>query len=247
MCGRYLIITTPEAMRAFFRYLEQPNFPARYNVAPTQPIPIVRLWEGARHFALVRWGLVPSWVKDPRVFSLLINARSDSVLDKPAFRAAMRWRRCLVPADGFYEWKTDGERKRPFAARPTAGGPIAFAGLWEVWTGPNGEEVETAAIITTQANRTLAPLHDRMPVVLAPEAYDMWLDCRRVDADTASALLVPAPESFFETYEVSPAVNRTANDTPDLLTPASALPPAEPAKPAVKAKSKPDGRQGSLF
>jgi len=234
-------------MRAFFRYLEQPNFPARYNVAPTQPIPIVRLWEGARHFALVRWGLVPSWVKDPRVFSLLINARSDSVLDKPAFRAAMRWRRCLVPADGFYEWKTDGERKRPFAARPTAGGPIAFAGLWEVWTGPNGEEVETAAIITTQANRTLAPLHDRMPVVLAPEAYDMWLDCRRVDADTASALLVPAPESFFETYEVSPAVNRTANDTPDLLTPASALPPAEPAKPAVKAKSKPDGRQGSLF
>ncbi len=232
-------------MRAFFRYLEQPNFPARYNVAPTQPIPIVRTWEGARHFALVRWGLVPAWVKDPRAFSLLINARSDSVLDKPAFRAAMRWRRCLVPADGFYEWKTDGERKRPFAVRPAAGGPIAFAGLWEAWTGPNGEEVETAAIITTQANRALRPLHDRMPAVLAPEAYDMWLDCRNVDSNTASALLAPAPETFFETYEVSPAVNRTANDSPDLLTPASTLPAAEPAKPVVKAK--PDERQGSLF
>jgi putative SOS response-associated peptidase YedK len=249
MCGRYLIITTPEAMRAFFRYLEHPNFPARYNVAPTQPIPIVRAREGARQFALVRWGLIPAWVEDPRVFSLLINARCESVFDKPAFRAAMRWRRCLVPADGFYEWKAEGDRKRPFAVRPTGGGPLAFAGLWEVWTGPNGEELETAAIITTPANRTLRPLHDRMPAVLAPEAYDIWLDCRNVDSDMATGLLAPAPENFFEAYEVSPAVNRTANDSPDLLTPASALPPPEPVKPAVKVKPKPgpDESQGSLF
>jgi putative SOS response-associated peptidase YedK len=233
-------------MRAFFRYLEQPNFPPRYNVAPTQPIPVVRLWQGARQFALVRWGLIPAWVKDPRGFSLLINARGDSVRDKPAFKAAMRWRRCLVPADGFYEWKSEGERRRPFAIRPRAGGPIAFAGLWEVWTGPNGEEVETAAIVTTQANRTLRPLHDRMPVVLAPEAYDMWLDCRTVDDHVAAALLAPAPDNFFDAYEVSPAVNRTANDSPELLVPASALPP-QPEKPAVRAKPTPDDRQGSLF
>ena len=222
MCGRYLIITTPEAMRAFFRYLEQPNFPPRYNVAPTQPIPVVRTFEGVRQFALVRWGLLPAWVKDPRGFSLVINARSDNVLDKPAFRNAMRRRRCLVPADGFYEWKVQGERRRPFAVRPRAGGPIAFAGLWETWTGPNGEELETAAIVTTQANRALRPLHDRMPVVLAP-----------------------APDNFFDAYEISPAVNRVTNDSPELLVPASELPPApEPEKPA---KPKRDDRQGSLF
>jgi putative SOS response-associated peptidase YedK len=247
MCGRYLIITTPEAMRAFFRYLEQPNFPPRYNVAPTQPIPIVRTHEEARQFALVRWGLIPTWVKDPRGFSLVINARSDSVLDKPAFRAAMRRRRCLVPADGFYEWKVEGDRRRPFAIRPKAGGPIAFAGLWEVWIGPNGEELETAAIVTTQANRALRPLHDRMPVVLAPEAYEMWLDCRKVDAELASALLTPAPDNFFDAYEVSPAVNRTTNDSPDVLVPASQLPSPEPEPPAAKAKPKRDDRQGSLF
>jgi len=245
MCGRYLIITTPEAMRAFFRYLEQPNFPPRYNVAPTQPIPVVRTFEGVRQFALVRWGLLPAWVKDPRGFSLVINARSDNVLDKPAFRNAIRRRRCLVPADGFYEWKVEGERRRPFAVRPRAGGPIAFAGLWETWTGPNGEELETAAIVTTQANRALRPLHDRMPVVLAPEAYDMWLDCRAVDGEIAAALLAPAPDNFFDAYEISPAVNRVTNDSPELLVPASELPPAqEPQKPA---KPKRDDRQGSLF
>ena len=123
MCGRYLIITTPEAMRAFFRYLEQPNFPPRYNVAPTQPIPVVRLWEGARHFALARWGLIPGWVKDPRGFSLLINARSESLEAKPAFRAALRYRRCLFPADGFYDWRREGERARPYYVRLKAGGP----------------------------------------------------------------------------------------------------------------------------
>src|SRR6266540_7338692 len=114
MCGRYLIISSPEAIRRLFGYVEMPNFPPRYNVAPTQPVPIVRLSEGARHFGLVRWGLIPPWAKDPRGFSLLINARGDSVLDKPAFRNAMRRRRCLFPADGFYEWKRDGSGKRPY-------------------------------------------------------------------------------------------------------------------------------------
>src|SRR5262249_53981906 len=160
----------------------------RYNVAPTQPVPIVRLVEGKRQFALVRWGLIPSWVKDPRAFSLLINARGESVCDKPAFRTAMKRRRCLFPADGFYEWKQQGTGKHPYFVRPKSGGPIAFAGLWETWTGPNGEEQETAAIMTTRANRTLSTIHDRMPVIVEPAAFDLWLDGSKVDAKTAEAL-----------------------------------------------------------
>src|SRR5579864_6239784 len=163
MCGRYVITSPPAAIRALFGYPEQPNFPPRYNVAPTQPIPIVRLDEGRRHFALMRWGLIPAWVKDPKAFSLLVNARAESVLDKPAFRNAMRRRRCLFPADGFYEWKAAGASKHPYYVRARTGGLVAFAGLWETWAGPNGEEVDTACIITTAANRTLALLHDRMP------------------------------------------------------------------------------------
>jgi putative SOS response-associated peptidase YedK len=157
MCGRFTVISTPEAMRALFRYPEQPNFPPRYNVAPTQPIAVVRREEGARQFALMRWGLLPSWVKDPKAFSLLINARGESVLDKPAFSSAMKRRRCLIPADGFYEWQATGGRKQPYYVRAKSGAPLAFAGLWETWTGPNGEELDTAAIITTTATARSRP------------------------------------------------------------------------------------------
>src|SRR5262245_48400170 len=219
MCGRYAITTAPEAIRALFGYPEQPNFPARYNVAPTQPVPIVRLAEGQRTLTLVRWGLIPAWVKDPRSFTLLINARGESVLDKPAYRNAMRRRRCLFPVDGFYEWKRAGERRTPYFVRPKGGGPMAFAGLWETWIGPNGEEMETAAIVTTQANGTLAPLHDRMPVIVAPDAFDFWLDAAKVDGETAAALIAPARVDLLEAYEVSPAVNHHANDTPALIEP----------------------------
>jgi putative SOS response-associated peptidase YedK len=250
MCGRYAITSAPEAIRALFQYLEQPNFPPRYNVAPTQPVPIVRLSEGVRSFALVRWGLIPAWVKDPRTFSLIINARGESVLERPAFRNAMQRRRCLFPADGFYEWRQEGGVRQPSFVRARAGGPLAFAGLWESWTGPNGEEMETAAIVTTRANRTLAPLHDRMPVVVAPEAFDFWLDGRKVDAETAAALIAPAPEDLLEAYAVSPAVNRVANDSPELIEPA---PPAAPdstraSRPARRRPERPDDNaQGSLF
>jgi len=181
-----MVISSPEAFRRLFGYFEQPNFPPRYNVAPTQPIPVVRVVEGRRQFALVRWGLIPPWVKDPRKFTLLINARAESVNDKPAFRYPMRRRRCLMPADGFYEWQNEGGLKRPYCVRPKDRGAIAFAGLWETWIGPNGEEVETAAIITTKASRDLAVLHDRMPVAVPPDAFDFWLDCRNVDATMAS-------------------------------------------------------------
>ena len=200
----------------------------------------------------MRWGLIPAWVEDPRAFSLLINARGESLNDKPAFRAALRYRRCLFPADGFYDWRREGERARPYYVRLKAGGPMAFAGLWENWMGPHGEEMETAAIVTTRANRMLAPIHPRMPMILSPDAFDLWLDSRRVDATTAAALIAPASEDMLELHEVSAAVNSVANDTPDLIKPVSAeaeaLAHAGTAKiSAPRRKPKPDSQQGSLF
>jgi putative SOS response-associated peptidase YedK len=253
MCGRYTITSSAEAIRAFFRYEEQPDFPARFNIAPTQPIPVVRLVDGTRHFTLMRWGLVPSWVKDPANFSLLVNARGESVCDKPAFRSAMKYRRCLIPADGFYEWQASGQgAKQPFYISGKTGGPLAFAGLYETWTGPNGEEVDTAAIVTTRANRTLAPLHDRMPVILTPEAFDLWLNCNAVDARTAEALIAPAPDDLLQAWPVSRDVNRTANDRATLIAPLTPAAETPPARPAVRAGARPkrdkaDDGQGVLF
>lgn len=250
MCGRYAVTSAPEAIRALFGYPEQPNFPPRYNIAPTQPIAIVRLMDGKRQFALVRWGLLPSWVKDPKNFALLINARGESVIDKPAFSAAMKRRRCLVPADGFYEWKAIGTRKQPYYVRAKSGQPLAFAGLWETWTGPNGEELETAAIVTTRANRALAAIHERMPVIVPPEAFNLWVDCANVDPETAAALISPASENLLDTYEVSTAVNRTANDNPELVERHAAPTKAEAAPqvdtPRAKRKKTNNG-QASLF
>jgi putative SOS response-associated peptidase YedK len=246
MCGRYAITTAPEAMRSLFQYHDQPNFPPRYNIAPTQPIAIVRVEEGRRRFALVRWGFIPSWVKDPRAFSLLINARGESVRDKPAFRSAMRYRRCLIPADGFYEWRREGQRGWPYYVRLRSGSLMAFAGLWEAWIGPNGEEIETAAIITTLANRTLQPIHERMPVVVPREAFDFWLDCRKVDSDAAAALIAPAPDDHLEFYEVSTAINRTANDYAALIEPLTVA-DGGPSKRVARAKSTKDNGQASLF
>jgi len=249
MCGRYVISSSPAVLRAAFGYGEQPNFPPRYNVAPTQPIPVVRLDGDKRTFALMRWGFVPAWVKDPKTVSLMINARGESVSDKPAFRNAMRRRRCLIPADGFYDWRP-GEPRRPYFVRAKSGAPLAFAGLWETWIGPNGEEHDTAAIVTTRANRLLSAIHERMPVIVPPEAFALWLDCAKVDAETAAALIAPAPEALLECYGVSPAVNRVANDSADLITPAPAVADrdaqaaANAAKPA-KAKKRDD--QPSLF
>jgi putative SOS response-associated peptidase YedK len=248
MCGRYTIIATPQQLRDIFRYLELPNFPPRYNVAPTQPIPIVRLINGERHFALVRWGLLPSWVKDPKAFSLLVNARGETVNEKASYKAAMKRRRCLIPADGFYEWQASGARKQPYYIRPKSGVPLAFGGLWETWTGPNGEELETAAIVTTTANRTLKAIHDRMPVIIPPEQFDLWLGDRDEDTKAATALIKPAPDDLLEAIPVSSGVNRVANDNPELMERAELLAGEPLVKPKRAAKrAAVDDGQGVLF
>jgi putative SOS response-associated peptidase YedK len=220
MCSRYSLTSPPEAVRAYFGYRDTPNFPARYNIAPTQGVGVVRHdREGQRQFRLMRWGLLPSFVKDPKQFPTLINARSEDVLDKPSFRQAMRYRRCLVPADGFYEWTGPKGKRRPFLLRPRARHLIAFAGIYERWRDPAGGEVDTVAILTCPANRTVAPLHDRMPVVLPVEHFAAWLDVKGTDAATALALLQPAPDDLFETIEMHPKINDSKRDEPGIQQP----------------------------
>ena len=210
----------PEEVAALFGYLDVEDFPPRYNIAPTQPIAIVREEHHARRFALARWGLVPAWVEDPKRFSLLINARTEGILDKPAFGAAMKYRRCLVPASGFYEWRRQGKAKQPFWVKPERGGVIAFAGLWETWSDRDGGEIDSACIVTTSANATVAPIHARMPVVIAPENFELWLTG---EADAANALLRPAPDDLFAAFPVSDRVNKADADDPGLIEPVALM------------------------
>jgi putative SOS response-associated peptidase YedK len=220
MCSRYNLTSPPEAVRAYFGYADTPNFPARYNIAPTQPIAVVCLdAEGARRFRLMRWGLLPPFVKDPKQFPTLINARSEEVLDKPSFRNAARRRRCLVPADGFYEWTGPKGKRRPFLLAPQPPRLVAFAGLYECWTDPSGGEIDTVTILTCQANRTVSALHDRMPVVLEPEHFDAWLDVEGVAAEEALAMLGPADDDLFEAVEMDPKINDSRKDEPGIQEP----------------------------
>ena len=255
MCGRFVITSPPAAIRQVFGYAEQPNFPPRHNIAPTQPIPVVIIENGARHFKLMRWGLVPSWVKDPRKITLLINARSETVNDKPAFKNAMRRRRCLIPADGYYEWQTSGGRKRPFFIHRRDGNLFGLAALAEIWMGPNGEEMETVAIVTAAASPDLATLHPRVPVTLMPDDFARWLDCSEDDAAPVMALLKGPYPGEFAWHEVSTRVNHADNDDPQLLLPISdEQREAEAPKPKKAAARKmasggggDDSGQGSLF
>lgn len=218
MCSRYNLTSPPEAVRAYFGYVDTPNFPARYNIAPTQGIPVVLLDEtGARRFRLMRWGLLPAFVKDPKKFPTLINARSEDVLTKASFRHAVRRRRCIIPADGFYEWTGPKGKRRPFHLRPPS--LIAFAGLYERWQDPQGGELDTVTILTCAANRIVAALHDRMPVVLAPEQYEDWLDAERVSAEEALAMIGPAPDDLFEAVELDPKINDSRKDEPGIQEP----------------------------
>ena len=254
MCGRFVITSPPAALRQIFGYPDQPNFPARHNIAPTQPIPVVIIENGTRRFRLMRWGLLPAWVKDPRGFSLLVNARAETVTEKPAFKNAIKRRRCLIPADGYYEWQASGQRKRPFFIHHRDGSPIGLAGIAETWIGPNGEELDTVAIVTAPASRDLAVLHHRVPVTIAPGDFDRWLDCSDDTAEAVIGLLTPPAEGEFAWHPVSTRVNRTATDDAQLILPITAeeieaeerlVKKPVPRKP-VAAASKDDG-QGSLF
>src|SRR3954447_18817878 len=197
MCGRFVITSAPEALRRLFGYIDQPNFPPRYNVAPTQPVPVVIMQNGIRQFRLMRWGFVPAWVKDPRGFALLINARAETVVDKPAFKNAIRRRRCLIPADGWYEWPQSEPRKRPHFIHRRDGRPFGFAALAETWTGPNGEELDTVAIVTAAAGADLAALHARVPVTIASGDFERWLDCSGDDTRDALPLLTAPAQGEF--------------------------------------------------
>ena len=213
MCSRYSLALSPEEVRAYFGYDDTPNFPARYNIAPTQPVAVVCLdRDGARRFRLMRWGLLPYFVKDPKRFPTLINARAEDALSKASFRNAMRRRRCLVPADGFYEWTGSKRARRPFLLRPRKGGLFAFAGIWESWRG----EIDTVAILTCPANTLVEKLHDRMPVVLAEEHFGAWLDAEGTSAEDAAELLRPAPDDLLEAIEVDPKINDSRKDEPGI-------------------------------
>ncbi len=254
MCGRFVITSPPAALRQIFGYIEQPNFPPRHNIAPTQPIPVVIIENGIRHFRLMRWGLLPAWVKDPSKFTLLINARAETVLEKPAFKNAMKRRRCLIPADGYYEWQVSEKRKRPHFIHRRDGQPIGLAGLAETWIGPNGEELDTVAIVTAPASPDLAVLHHRVPVTIEPGDFERWLDCGDDNAAKVMALLVAPGEGCFVWHEISTMVNRAANDDAQLILPITAEEmAAEEPRPARKNQRKPapvvseDDGQGSLF
>lgn len=237
MCGRYALTLPPQAVRRFFRYVEQPNFPPRFNIVPSQPVAVVtaeRRPDGAvlRHFKLMRWGFLPSFVKDPKTYPLVFNIRSEGAGQKPSFRAAARRRRCIFPADAFYEWqRLDGQalgtrkgQTRPFLLRRRDQAPLALAGLYETWTGPDGEEVDTAAIITTAANRTTLALHPRLPAILEPQDFALWLEGGEAATEAALDLLRPPPEDVLEFFEIGPSINKAEHDSPEVQKPVAPAP-----------------------
>ena len=217
MCGRFTLAAPAEQVAAQFQLPATPELSARYNIAPTQQVLGVRAADGGREATFFRWGLVPSWAKDLSVGSRMINARAETVAEKPSFRAALRQRRCLIPADGFYEWQAREGGKQPYHITMADGGLFAMAGLYERWKSPEGSWLESCTILTTEANELMRSLHDRMPVILPPEHYDLWLDPGLHDAGPLEALLVPYPAEQMAAAPVSRGVNHVGNDGPELL------------------------------
>src|SRR4051812_45876796 len=216
MCARFVRHTLARELAEAFG-VDFPDVPPSFNVAPTQSVLAVRIKGDRREGALLRWGLVPAWAKDLSIGAQCINARAETVATKPAFRAAYKKRRCLVVADGYYEWKPAGKRKQPCLFRLKGREPFAFAGLWEHWE-RDGQAVETCALLTTEPNDLQRPIHDRMPVVLSPEAREVWLD-PAVEPDALAGLLGPFPAERMECYPVSTDVGNPRNNRPDLIRP----------------------------
>ena len=224
MCGRFAATTPPDKLAAYFG-AEAPTDPdelgADFNVAPTRDVATIRIRDDHRVLDRLRWGLVPRWAKDLRIGSKMINARSETVATKNAYRSAFAKRRCIVPADGFYEWKRiDEKTKQPMYITRRDGDPLAFAGLYERWFDPEGErELHTCTILTCRPNATMEPIHDRMPVLLAPTAWERWLDPDFAGTDELQQLLVPAPDGLLTVHAVSTEVNNVRNNGPELIEP----------------------------
>lgn len=224
MCGRFTLIAPGEAVAELFRLPETPTLAPRYNIAPTQPVAAVRISRdsGRRELTHFYWGLIPRWAKDPSIGSRMINARSETAAEKPSFRAAVKYRRCLVPADGFYEWQKLNGKKQPVRVQTRDGGLFAIAGLWEHWSSPDGSEIESCTLLTTAPNDLLAQVHNRMPVIIAPEDFDLWLDPAAQHAGEIQHLLRPYPAEEMTFYPVSTHVNNPRNDDARCIEPLAA-------------------------
>jgi putative SOS response-associated peptidase YedK len=223
MCGRFTLFVDPkDLMEAFPGFALPVEWTPRYNIAPTQPVAVIPN-NGQNKIEFFRWGLIPSWAKDPAIGNRMINARAETVADKPSFRAAFQRRRCLVLADGFYEWRKEAGRtaKTPMYIRLKSGKPFAFAGLWETWRAPDEETVYSCNIITTEPNTLVAKIHNRMPVILEREAYDLWLDPAEQSPDRLDAWLKPFPAEQMTAYAVSRFVNNPSNDSAECIVPAT--------------------------
>ncbi len=219
MCGRYNLITDAQALVDFFILSNSLAVPPSYNIAPSQRVPAVRLVENRRTAGLLHWGLIPHWAKERKIAYKMINARAETVAEKPAFRSAFRRQRCLIPATGFFEWQTTDDGKQPYNFKLRDGGLMAFAGLWESWTSDGGDKIDSCTIIVTEATDTVRPIHDRMPVILDPESHETWLNDAIQDPDRLKRLLKPYPANLTVAYPVSSIVGKPANDDPACIEP----------------------------
>jgi putative SOS response-associated peptidase YedK len=220
MCGRYFLHADADELQAVFGAMPMPRLAPRYNIAPTQPVPIVReSATGGRETVLVRWGLVPGWSKGPDSRYSMINARAETVAEKPAYRSALRYRRCLVPANGFYEWRAGAAGKQPMAIRPAAGGLLALAGLWEHWQDADGNELESCTILVRPADGQVKPVHDRMPLIVGPESFAVWLDRRAQNPAAIGTLIAALQPPRLLLHPVSRRVNSPAHDGAELIEP----------------------------
>ena len=269
MCGRFSLTASREELEIFLAAMISEEFPPRYNIAPTQPIltivagetpslssfvgnmPPVGSNRPDRVGTLVRWGFVPSWVKDPNDWSLVFNIRSETAAEKNSFRAALNHRRALVPASGFYEWRREGKNKaQAYWVRPRNGGMVAFGALIETWSGADGSQIDTGGILTTSANALLRPIHERMPVVVQPEDFARWIDCKRYLPREVADIMRPVQEDFFEAIPVSDKVNKVSNATPDLQMRVEETTEAQKTPQKRKGKTEPEdssGGQLSMF
>lgn len=219
MCGRFVLTASPEAIQLQFNLSSVPQgITARYNIAPTQPVAVITN-EDPQQLTFHRWGLIPSWAKDMTFGNQAFNARSETVEEKPAFRSAFKRRRCLIPANGFYEWSQDGKAKKPMFVHLEDQALFAFAGLWEIWQSPGGDEIRSCTILTTEPNDLIRPLHHRMAVILDQSDYDLWLSPEEQPAAALKPLLRAYDERRMGVYEVSTRVNKASNDTPELIVP----------------------------